>query len=107
MLAEHQDLVEVRGRDALRREATAGRARDAGWSGSGLEQPVARGKREVQHREIEPSGLWRRAFDRADEALRDELELAAHPDEAMRLVVFVLAQGAAEHVLDGIAEHTG
>ena len=30
MLAEHQDLVEVRGRDTLRREATAGRARDAG-----------------------------------------------------------------------------
>ena len=65
------------------------------------------GNREVQHREIEPSGLWRRAFDRADEALRDELELAAHPDEAMRLVVFVLAQGAVEHALDGIAEHTG
>ena len=66
---------------------------------------LSRGNREVQHREIEPSGLWRRAFDRADEALRDEL--AAHPDEAMRLVVFALAQGAVEHALDGIAEHTG
>src|SRR5919199_1883751 len=101
LIAEHQDVVEVGRRDALGREPRQDLRAMLAGVGQDLQQPVARGNREI-HPDVEASCKDVRGggLDGADEALTDVVEVPAHPGEVVRFVVFGRFDALARFALD-------